>query len=287
MTAEHPRILFEAWLALASEGGDFLSTVGAFTALDAVVHLQNGVQGDSNTIEMQTRAVRMMFPDLVIELDRVLFLPEHLVVQSVMTGTITGVLPHTASLAGQPMRTFSMLVGRVNEEGRFSELWTYFNAGAAAIFPVAPELVTAPLPASPHRPGTEAQARALFEEWAQHAQSGDLVSALIAIAQPDCMVYATNGAVGNLPLLMEQVAIIERAYPDLAMEVEGVLFAEDRVIIQLVMSATHTGRLGAWEPTGRQVRFTSAIMIGVAESGRASAIWPMFSPGAPLIFPTT
>lgn len=285
MIVERTQAVFEQWLALAVEGGDFLSTVGAFTALDGRMHLPNGIIGSSETMAQQVAAARMMFPDMAVEIERAFFLPDQLVVQGMVSGTLSPALPHLAPLAGERMRCPTILVATLNQDGRFSDIWPYVNAGAASIFPLAPGVLDVPYPTSPYPSGTEEQARALFQTWTIQMAVSDYVSAISAVSEPDALVYPTNGAIGNLDMLAAHAAIMANAYPDLAMEIEGVLFFEDRVLIQLFLTATHTGRLGMWEPTGRHVRFTGVLMLRVGESGRAAEIWPLMSPGSPLIFP--
>ena len=285
MIVERTQAVFEQWLALAAEGGDFLSTVGAFTALDGRVHLSNGIIGSSEMMAQQVAAARMMFPDMGVEIERPFFLREQLIVQGVVLGTLSPALPHLVPVAGERMRSPALLVATLDQDGRFSDLWPYVNAGASAIFPLAPGALDVPYPTSPYPSGTEAQARALFEAWTVQMAVSDYVSAITAVSEPDALVYPTNGAVGDLDMLAAHATIVANAYPDLAMEIEGVLFSEDRVLIQLYLTATHTGRLGMWEPTGRQVRFTGALMLRVGQSGRAVEIWPLMSPGSPLIFP--
>lgn len=285
MIVERTQAVFEQWLALAVEGGDFLSTVGAFTALDGRVHLPNGIIGSSEMMAQQVAAGRMMFPDMAVEIERPFFLPDHLIVQGMVSGTLSPALPHLVPLAGSYMRCPVLLVATLGQDGRFSDLWPYVNAGAAAVFPLDPGALDVPYPVSPYASGTEAQARALFQAWTVQMAMTDYVSAISAVSEPDALVYPTNGAIGDLDMLAAHASIMANAYPDLAMEIEGVLFAEDRVLIQLYLTATHTGRLGMWEPTGRHVRFTGVLMLRVGQSGRAVEIWPLMSPGSPLIFP--
>ena len=285
MTVERTRAVFDQWLALATEGGDFISTIGAFCALDCRVHVPNGIIADSQTLAQQTAGVRLFFPDLSVEIERVFALSDHLVVQSVVTGTAQPVMPHLAPVGGEPMRSFTLMVMEVNAEGRFSQAWTYVNIGAAALFPVPPGALDRPLPVSPHPSGTLRQAQALYQAWTEEMERADMPSALVAVSEPDCIVYATNGVAGDLAMMQGHAAIMAAAYPDLSMEIENVLFFEDRVLIQMLFSATHTGRLGTWEPTGRHVRFTGVVMMRVTPSGRAAEMWPLLSPGSPLIFP--
>ncbi len=285
MTAERTRAVFDQWLALATEGGDFVSTIGAFCALDCRVHVPNGIIADSQTLAQQTMAARLFFPDMSVEIERAFFLSEHLVVQAVVTGTAQPVMPHLAPVGGTPMRSFSLMVLEVNGEGRFSQAWTYVNIGAAALFPVPEGALSAPARVSPHPPGTLRQAQALYQAWTEEMERADMPAALAAVSEPDCVVYATNGVVGDLAMMQEHAGIVAAGYPDLSMEIENVLFFEDRVLIQMLFSATHTGRLGTWEPTGRHIRFTGVVMMRVAASGRAAEMWPLLSPGSPLIFP--
>lgn len=285
MIVERTQAVFEQWLALAVEGGDFLSTVGAFTALDGRVHLPNGIIGSSEMMAQQVAAGRMMFPDMAVEIERPFFLPDQLIVQGMVSGTLSPALPHLVPLAGSYMRCPVILVATLDRDGRFSDIWPYVNAGAAAVFPLDPGALDVPYPTSPSPSGTEAQARALFQAWTVQMAVSDYVTAIFAVSEPDALVYPTNGAVGDLDMFAAHAAIMANAYPDLAMEIEGVLFFEDRVLIQLFLTATHTGRLGMWEPTGRHVRFTGVLMLRVGESGRAVEIWPLMSPGSPLIFP--
>ncbi|GMU39755.1 MAG: hypothetical protein AMXMBFR23_06210 [Chloroflexota bacterium] len=285
MNADRTRAVFEQWLALATEGGDFLSTIGAFCALDCRIHLPNGILADSQAMAQQTMAARLFFPDMAVEIERAFFLSDHLVVQAVVAGTTQPVMPHLAAVAGEPMRSFSLMVCEVNDEGRFSGVWTYVNIGAGALFPVPPGALDAPFPSSPHPSGTLRQAQDLYQAWTDEMERADMPTALAAVAEPDCLVYATNGVVGDLAMMQAHAAIVAQGYPDLSMEIENVLFFEDRVLIQMLFSATHTGRLGIWEPTGRHVRFTGVVMMRVAASGRAAEMWPLLSPGSPLIFP--
>lgn len=285
MTVERTRAVFDQWLALATEGGDFVSTIGAFCALDCRVHVPNGIIADSHTLNQQTMAARLFFPDMAVEIEHAFFLSDHLVVQAVVTGTTQPVMPHLAAVGGEPMRSFSLMVLEVNQEGRFSQAWTYVNLGAAALFPVPEGALSAPSRVSPHPPGTLRQAQALYQAWTEEMERADMPAALAAVAEPDCLVYATNGVVGDLAMMQAHAAIVAAGYPDLSMEIENVLFFEDRVLIQMLFSATHTGRLGIWEPTGRYIRFTGVVMMRVAASGRAAEMWPLLSPGSPLIFP--
>ncbi|MDA1241007.1 MAG: hypothetical protein O2798_09225, partial [Chloroflexi bacterium] len=257
MSEERTGALLEQWLALAGRGGDFIASLQAFISPVTRIYLQNGTMGDGSAVGVQMAAANLLFVELDLQVDHACVLSDRIAMQVSLTGRGLPVYQERMS-DGARMRSFGLVVLRANEHEQFTDVWPYLNPGAAITFPLAPGALDVPVPEGIGGTGTPAQVQALFEAWTVALEQGDLVAAVRAVADLECVVLATNGAVGDIEMFEEHCAVMEAAYADLAMEVEGVVIGPDRVYVQLLLSGRHVGRLGPWEATGRDLRVRGA-----------------------------
>lgn len=130
------------------------------------------------------------------------------------------------------------------------------------------------------------RARMVFAGWLARASTEqDIFATVEALLAPDCVVHAQNGVTGGVEIVETQTEATRTAFPDLTMELERVRFVDDCIVMQLVLSGTHSGWLGPWAPTGRYLRSTAAMVTRLNDAGEIVEMWPYVGLGAPLMFP--
>jgi predicted ester cyclase len=128
--------------------------------------------------------------------------------------------------------------------------------------------------------------QAIFTGWlVQAAGGGDIIETVEQLMAPDCVVHLQNGVTGGVEVSRLQMEASRTAFPDLTMEIERVLYHDDTIVIQLILTGTHSGWLGPWAPTGRRLRSTGAFVLRVNDAGEIVEMWPYIGLGAPLMFP--
>ena len=267
------RAFYARFLETAAHSEDLIATFTELTAEDCRVHAQNG-DVISRTESIRHAAFpRMIFPDLLMEVEDAHFPDDRLVVQVRMSGTSSSAI---ASLpASTPFVSLGSVVGRVGEDLRLTEMWSYVNPGFAFSFPPAGLDVLPP----PEDGAGSAEARALYQSWVRRAEEGDdFVGAVAATFAPDGVVHVGNGDVGRVEALHALFAAVTRGLPDLSLTVDDALVSDSRVVVQFSMSGTHRGPLGLFPPTGKVLPSRGMIVGRADRLGRAAELWVYIAP---------
>src|SRR5690606_34303509 len=78
-----------------------------------------------------------------------------------------------------------------------------------------------------------------FERWHDAAASGqDLIGAFRSVCSADCVVHRQNGDIGGQADADAQNVQVRAMWPDLAIEIEHVMLAPDRMLIQILLTGT-------------------------------------------------
>lgn len=115
--------------------------------------------------------------------------------------------------------------------------------------------------------------RAIFEAVLQRAAAGEDLSALITpYISPAVVFHSSDGLVGGWVELAQSTWEARLAMPDLSLLIEGALFEHDRVVVQTVMEATHTGVYRGIPPSNARVRIPICFVFR-GEGGRIDEMW--------------
>ncbi len=273
------RAFFGAFLARASRAEEALAVLEEFMAPDCRVHSQNGDIQTPAQSRAQSFAARSVFPDLMVEVDHVLFPDDRVIVQLRMTGSVP---PGTPFLAPGPFTSLGSVVGLVDQDLQLQELWPYLNPGFAFSYPPS-GLAEAPPP--PDGAGA-AEARALYDSWVHAAEAGtDFITAVGATFAPDGVVHPGNGDVGRVDALHKTFAAVVRGLPDLSLSIDDAIVCDGRVVVQFSMSGRHDGLLGLYPPTGRVLPSRGMLVGRANRQGLLAELWVYIAPGYSITFP--
>lgn len=267
------RAFYADFLELAERSVDLMEAVYQAMEPDCRIHVQNGDVVTPEASRMHSSIARMAFPDLVAEIDDVLFPDDRFVVQFRMVGTPSPLAPVRSG--GAPVTSIDALVGRVNERLRLSEAWSYINPGFAFSFPRA-GLAEQPPPADGAGP---AQARALYESWVRRAEGGeDFISAVGATFAPGGVVHLGNGDTGTVEALRALFLVVAQGIPDISLEIDDAMISEGRVVVQFATSGTHSGQLGIYRPTGKVLPSRGMLVARPDSEARVAELWVYIAP---------
>lgn len=281
MSQEHVRMAFERWHAAATAGVDMMQALRSICAPNCILHLQNGDSGPQAMADPVITQMNALFPDLDINIEHVITMPDLLLVQVTMSGR-----PSLIFQIARRRRVFhsaGAILARVNEQALIEEVWAYLNPNASLTFPPQSHLVR-PEPARAE-PGTEEDAEAVLAQWRQAATGPEFLARLLAQADPGCVVHATNGDVGGPALVEMQFAVLHAAFPDLQVTFEPGFVADDVCVAQFRLEGTHRGALGIAPASGARVASTGAIVGRVTEHRLVRELWVYLAPGMALVFP--
>lgn len=283
MSLEDVRAAFERWHAAASAGVDLLTAVHEVFAPDCIVHLQNGEDGGVAESTAQSAQAWAMWPDLSIEIDRVVTTDDRMLVQVTLTGT-----PSLVFRIARGRRTFAAeaaVVAKVSDRREITEIWAYLNPGAMLTFPPASHPTPPPIPDG--MPGNESDASAVLTDWERASTGAEFLDRIIASASSHCLVHATNTDLGGIDLVESQFHVVQAAFPDLRVEFEDGFVIGDRLVCQFQFDGTQRGWLGIAPPSGSRVQSRGAIVARVNLERRVEEAWLYLAPGMGLIFPRT
>ncbi|HEX5288028.1 MAG TPA: ester cyclase [Streptosporangiaceae bacterium] len=108
------------------------------------------------------------------------------------------------------------------------------------------------------------------------AMSGgpELVSQVIdEVVEPDVLFHAPirNGATGA-SALKQVMTVLDRAFPDLRVQIDDLIEAGDKVVTRNSVTGTHLGSYLGRPPTGRPVAYSEIFIFRFA-GGRIAEIW--------------
>ena len=124
--------------------------------------------------------------------------------------------------------------------------------------------------------------RLLVAGWLRQAQQSDFIEMLVAESTPQVSVHSPFGMVGGANLAHEMHVQLQRAFPDMTLDLDGAVYDEDRVALQFTLDGTNTGPILGLPPTGRHVEMPIAIVFRV-EGDRIAEIWFYANLLAPII----
>lgn len=89
---------------------------------------------------------------------------------------------------------------------------------------------------------------------------------------PDFVAHLTEGAMNGHAAVRRYVGGLLRAFPDLAVEVEVLVEAGDRVAWQRTMRGTHRGEFRGFPPSGRSIVWRDMV-ISRLQDGLIAEDW--------------
>jgi hypothetical protein len=274
------RSFWSRFLATADEHEGVLEAIAHVMAPDARIHLQNGEVGDAVLSNRHIALSASAFPDMVVDVEDVLFPDERLVIQVRMSGHAGQGIPFLQP--GHPFTVLGCVIGRISEALTIEEMWTYVNPGFAFAYP--PSGLERPDPPSDAAGVVDAQL--LYDTWVSRAEAGeDFVSAIAATIAPGGAVHIGNGDVGGAELLRELFGSIVAGLPDLSLVIDDVILHHDRVVVQFSTSGTHRGPLGIYPATGLTLPGRGCIIAAANRAGQAARLWVYVAPGYALTLP--
>jgi hypothetical protein len=280
--SDRTRSFWSRFLATADQHDGVLEAIAAVMAPGVRIHLQNGEIGDAVLSNRHIALSAAAFPDMVVDVDDVLFPDDRLVIQVRMSGHAGPGIPFLQP--GHPFTVLGCVIGRIDEALKIEEMWTYVNPGFAFAFP--PSGLQRPDP--PSDGAGVADARLLYETWVARAERGeDFVSAIAATIAPDAAVHIGNGDVGGAQLLRDLFASIVAGLPNLSLVIDDVILYHDRVVVQFTTSGTHRGPLGIYPATGLTLPGRGCIIAAANRAGQAVRLWAYVAPGYALTLPPT
>jgi steroid delta-isomerase-like uncharacterized protein len=97
--------------------------------------------------------------------------------------------------------------------------------------------------------------------------NADDIDACVARLAPDFVMHLAElpEPLHGPEAWRDGVPVIKRAFPDLRIEIEDLVAAEDRVAARLTLHGTHNGEYLGFAPTGRPVRYVSHEFYRVAD----------------------
>jgi len=131
---EHARALYEDWLRRANAGTDFIRAVSGTVAPNGAVYLGNGDVGGGQVLEGLFARIAQGLPDISLEIDKVIFSGDRVVVLFTMSGTHLGPIGVWPA-SGRTLPSTGALIARANRQSQASELWTYVAPGYAITLP--------------------------------------------------------------------------------------------------------------------------------------------------------
>jgi len=267
------RAFYADFLALAARSADLLDAMHQAMAPDCRVYAQNGDVVTPAASRQHTTFGRIAFPDLVAEVEDVLFPDDRLVVQVRMSGTVSPLVP--SRLSGPTFTSTCAIVGRVDERLRLSEVWSYINPGFPLSFPPH-GLHHEPPPEDAAGP---AEARAMYETWVRRAEGGqDFIGAVASTFAPGGVVHPGNGDTGGLEALHALFQVVTAGLPDLSLHIDDVMISQGRAVVQFAMSGTHQGPLGIYAPTGKVLPSRGMLVARPDAQARAAELWVYLAP---------
>ncbi len=280
--SERSRAFFGELVRTAYAAADGMEALEQLMVPECRVHLQNGDDLPRDLALEQTAHGRRIFPDLEVDLENAIFAGDWVVIQCRLSGSAATGIPFLPP--DYRYTSLGAIVGHSNERLRLVEVWSYMNPGFSLSYPASGLHETPP----PDDGAGEAEARALYESWVQHAEAGqDFVSAVADTLAPDGVVHLGNGDIGRAGALRSMFSTVARGLADLSLSIEQVLLSESRVIVQFAMSGRHQGPLGMFPPTGK-VLPSRGMLIGRANRRAQTAeLWIYIAPGYALAIPPT
>ena len=80
----------------------------------------------------------------------------------------------------------------------------------------------------------------------------------------------------DVPLTPESgVRIVKNwrtGFPDFHFKIEGMIVANDKVVLRIPFTGTHLGKFWGLEPTGRKINVTETLIIRIADN-RIAEMW--------------
>lgn len=124
--------------------------------------------------------------------------------------------------------------------------------------------------------------------WARFLATADqyegVLDAIAHVMAPDIRIHMQNGEVGDAALSNSHIALSAAAFPDMFVEVDDVLFPDDRLVIQVRM----TGRAGGGIPflqAGQPFNVLGCVVGRIGEALTIEEMWTYVNPGFAFSFP--
>ncbi len=279
---ERGEAFLQRFLSHASSAPDLISAWTDMMSADCRIHWENGEVVDVKATLARSGGVRTMFPDMMVQIDRVLYPADRVVLQLSVNATMAMGFPVFG--AGDRIRVRAAMVARPNEALELDEVWSYFNPGFPFTLPPSGLTAAAPL----HDGASDDEASTLFQSWtsrARGADGSDLVSALAESFAPDGVVHLGNGDSGGAHLLPGLFEFLMTGLPDLSVDIEDVQVGDGHLITQFRMSGTHTGALGPYQPTGRVLPSRGMLIARPNRNGQVAELWVYVAPVFSISFP--
>ena len=121
---------------------------------------------------------------------------------------------------------------------------------------------------------TEANATVVRRFYEDFSSRGDLALA-DALVAPDAIFSEPGRELRGPEPLKARIAQFRAAFPDLAIAIEDLVTAGDRVVARITLRGTHRGPFAGIAPTGKAVAAEGISMFRV-EGGRIVAGWASF-----------
>ncbi|MCK9486336.1 MAG: nuclear transport factor 2 family protein [Dehalococcoidia bacterium] len=269
---------FRAFLARAEAERDLFTAYVGGMEPDCRIYAENGELHHPQHMWEMAQTSHALFPDLTAEVERARFVEDRVIMQLTFTGTssadpaLEGVY---GVVGGLPVLTRCAVVAVPNERLRLTEVWNYLNVAFSITFPGGGIHETPP----PEDGAGIQEARALYRSWADRVHAGDdFVSAVVASFAPGAVVHLGNGDDVRAPKMLHLFEVLAASMPDLTMEVETVLPSDDGLVVQFTMSGTHTGTLGPYEASGREMPSRGMVIARPDRLGRTAELWLYVAP---------
>jgi steroid delta-isomerase-like uncharacterized protein len=125
---------------------------------------------------------------------------------------------------------------------------------------------------SPAPESAEANA-ALVHESVEALNAGD-TERLLAVVAPDIVIHYAEmpEPLQGRETWLQGFELMKRAFPDLEVQVDDLVAAQDKVAIRLTLRGTHTGDFQGVPATGRAIRYVSHEFYRV-QDGRFAEEW--------------
>ena len=107
-------------------------------------------------------------------------------------------------------------------------------------------------------PGSAEANATLVRESVEALNAGD-TERLLAIVAPDIVIHYAEmpEPLQGRETWLQGFALMKRAFPDLEVQVDDLVAAQDKVAIRLTLRGTHTGDFQGVAATGRTIRYVS------------------------------
>lgn len=102
----------------------------------------------------------------------------------------------------------------------------------------------------------------LAQRWFEEIWNRKNREAIHGLMEPGAVGCTEGGmVVGPDAFIGEMFETLTTAFPDLHLRIDGIVAEGDEAAVRWRASATHAGRLGNLEPTGRKVRFAGMTWL--------------------------